>query len=174
VRYSPTAAADTITGLLAAAADAMAGAGGERPERVCLVPGAIAWDLCECGGSLLAAITGLFPSNTFPASAADTSGTPCGPPLLVSQIGMALLRCAPGPDAAGNPPTCAELDEAARRLLVDADAVRRAVTCRLRELYASGGIADYTVGQQQVLGPEGGCTGVSLEFAIGWVGGCCG
>lgn len=140
------------------------------PARACLmVPGQIAWDSCgpdDCG-QLTLSITRIFYSQTFPAeSVIDWSEAGCPPTLLAADVTVSILRCAPGPDDAGNPPTCDELLAAALVWDADARAVRKAVGCCLADLVEQDQISAYTIRSQTPAGPEGGCVGSELSLTM--------
>lgn len=133
--------------------------------RVCLlVPGAIAWDGCDCG-QLSLSIQRSYPTQQFPIDASDQPiiGN-CGPFGVVYEVLVSLMRCVPGLDQSGRPPSCAKLQAASLVQQGDAFAVRNGVMCCLRELKRIYAIQKYTVGQTSFVGPEGNCGGVELIF----------
>lgn len=139
---------------------------GGVPGRACLlVPGAIAWDGCDCSGQLALSIIDNFPTQTFPTDASDQPVTGnCGPFALVFEVVVSLVRCVPGLDQSGRPPSCAKLLTSSLTQQGDAFAIRRAVSCCLRELKRTLVIQKYTVGRINFVGPEGNCGGVELIF----------
>jgi hypothetical protein len=144
------------------------------PQRSCVVPGEIVWDDCTCG--LLAVTWRLMGTGAvFPAIDAETSQTNCPDRMMIVQITVASLRCAAGPDQNGNAPTCEQLEDDAFQQLSDSVAVRDAVSCCVRQLYADRDIADFAIGRTLPAGPEGACVGSTLDLLIGWTrDGCCG
>jgi hypothetical protein len=97
----------------------------------------------------------------------------CGSPIWIIEYEISILRCAPIQDEQGHPPPCADLDESARRLAIDAWAVRTGIGCCLTdlkaELEANGApsIHEYLIREQIATGPAGGCAGSSLMVSLG-------
>lgn len=158
-----TAAAALLACVRATLAVTVAGV----PDRVCLVPGELAWDECDCG--LLAVTVGrVYPSSTFPTDVSlDPRQVDCAPPYTVADVTVTVLRCAPTVDEAGNPPTCDDLAAAAATWRADAAAVLTGVACCLPDLVDAGRIEQYRIGDLTPLGPEGGCMGSELRVTIG-------
>lgn len=140
---------------------------GGAPARTCLlVPGNIAWDACDCDGQLALTIQRIYPTKIFPgdASSEPVLGGCLTRPLAV-QVLVSLVRCIPGLDPSGNPPTCAQLLAKAVEQQADAYAIRRAVECCLDNLkHVQRKIFDYRVGGTSFVGPEGNCGGPELTF----------
>lgn len=148
------------------------------PDRSCVISGAIAWDDCECGQFVVSIGQSYFSSN-FPAqgSLANAPGNRrCGPPILVVQYTLSILRCAPigGDDL--DPPTCAALDEAARIAEYDAWAVRFGAHCCLSAWSKCNdpdvSISDFEYRGQARVGPEGACQGSELVVLVGLTNAC--
>lgn len=162
-----------VTGVGQCVVDELAETDAGVPDRVCLaVPGEIAWDRCDCG-QFAQTITGDTPSQVFPQPASEVPRGHCGPPLLVINVTASVVRCVPGMDDDGNPPTCGALLDAARVVEIDREALRRAITCCLRELHTTYRITDYTVGATTTVGPLGGCAGVNMTYQFGVNYTCC-
>lgn len=162
-----------VTGVGQCVVDELAGTDAGSPARQCLaVPGEIAWDNCECG-QFAQTITTDTPSKSFPTSAENESFERCGPPLLVMSVTASTTRCVPGVDDNGHPPSCAALLDAARVLETDREAMRRAITCCLRDLYRANRITNYAVGVGTSVGPLGGCAGVNMTYRFGVNYTCC-
>jgi hypothetical protein len=142
------------------------------PGRVCVVPGAIAWDSCDCDGMAAATIARQFLTSSFPAEASALIGSPCDAADLAADIIVQIVRCAPGPDDDGNPPTCAQLDTAAVQVAGDLWTSRLAAYCTLRELRRARQLEAFRLTGQTVLGPEGGCVASQLGVTVALVGGC--
>jgi hypothetical protein len=173
--YSPEALTSTVTGLLNGAAAALAALpDGNAPARVALVPGAVSWDTCQCAGELYGTVLATGLASVFPTPAPDASGLNCPPPYVVVTVGVAMLRCAPVPDTNGNPPSTEAQAASAAQVLTDAATIRASVTCGLRALVTAGSLADWAIGAEAPLGPEGGCTGTTLSFTLGFLNGDCG
>jgi hypothetical protein len=148
-----------VSRIEAALAESPAG----RPERACVVPGDIAWDACDCG-MLAVSPRSWNLSDTFPEESGFTGiqVTPCDVPWLVGSIEIQIIRCAPSPDGNVLSVPCDKLDTAAEILVADAYLTLTETTAVFCELRAAEEIVDYTLGQQDTVGPAGGCVGTTL------------
>lgn len=149
---------------------------GGVPQRFALiVPGAIAWDGCDCG-QFAQSITNVVASRVFPTPATDVPAQTCGHPQAVISVTVSLLRCIPGMDDSGRPPNVDSLFAAARILEDDRLALRRGLNCYLREQYDQYKILNYTIGAAQSVGPEGQCGGIEMNYSFGITNdaACCG
>jgi hypothetical protein len=134
--------------------------------RVCVVPGVLAWDECECG-VLAATVTHVYPSRAFPTDAGGVSAFLSCPVLYdAADITVTVLRCAPNPDRAGHPPSCVALAAAAAGWRADAAAVRAALACCLPVLRDAGVVEDFVLRDLVPVGPEGGCSGVEVRLTV--------
>lgn len=146
------------------------------PERSCVTAGEIAWDECECGQLIVSMQNNFEGSNTnTPRVATETPGRrECGPPLFVGNYLVSMLRCAPD----GNPPSCDELEKAARIAAEDAWAVRAGIICCLssaiKDRLPNGTklYVDFTIGQQNFVGPQGLCMGSEVPVSVAINNGC--
>jgi hypothetical protein len=135
------------------------------PARHGVVPGAIAWDECDCG--LLAVSVGtIYPTEQFPNPAQVRVSNACDAPWEAAEIVMQIVRCAPNPDDLGNPPAMAELDAAAREVLTDAYEMMRAVSVTLCQMNRDREISDYLMRALTPQGPSGGCVGNELRAVV--------
>lgn len=135
------------------------------PDRHSVVPGAIAWDACDCG--LLAVSVGtIYPTEQFPNPAQVRVSNACDAPWEAAEIVMQIVRCAPNPDDVGNPPTTVELDAAAREVLTDAYEMMRAVSVTLCQMNKDREISDYLMRALVPQGPAGGCVGNELRAIV--------
>jgi hypothetical protein len=158
---------DVITALTGHVRVALAGTDAGAPARVCDVPGLLAWDGCDCG-LLAVTVDRLYPAAVFPTEAVAGSLTgPCPPPYEVADLTVTVLRCAPGPDRRGNPPSCTALDAAALTWFRDLDAVRGAVAAALIGLRETDVVADFTLRDTVPAGPDGGCVGLDTHLSVG-------
>jgi hypothetical protein len=139
--------------------------------RVCVVPGDVAWDECTCGQLTINNPT-QFSSVSFPTPSIGANETQCGAPYTVSTFEVTALRCAPGPDRNGHPPTCTALQNAAQLLYQDKFYMRTAVQCCLAELRNTDLVEDYALGQTVETGPRGGCVGATLSFNVSLISNC--
>lgn len=143
------------------------------PARVCEVPGELAWDDCECG-VLTVTIGPLSLSTAFPEPSRDLDlASSCAPPYLAVPLTITVLRCAAGPDTAGNPPTCTQLDAAALEWVTDVAATRRAIACCAADLQQAGTIETWVLQETTPLGPQGGCVGSATRLTVGLVNCLC-
>lgn len=138
------------------------------PGRACVVPGAIAWDDCNCdGGQLAISLNRIFASDSFPTEITVPISGGCDAAYLVGEITVQVIRCAPQPQGEALSPTCTVLDTTAQLIMADALTIFNAVECELRDEYDANEIADYIVRQSVIVGPEGGCVGSELFTQIG-------
>lgn len=140
-------------------------------ERVCVVPGEIAWDACDCG-QLTINNPSQFSSNIFPTPIPGGDQTQCGAPVIASTFNITALRCSPSSDRSGHPPTCSQLQNAAELLYKDKYYMRAAAICCLAELQRTHVIEMYTVGTVIETGPRGGCVGAEMPFTVGLINNC--
>ena len=135
--------------------------------RVCLlVPGNIAWDGCDCG-QFAQTIQRDYPTLTFPVDASELvlgAGGGCSSRPIAYQVLASIVRCVPGLEASGKPPSCAKLQTSASIMAADAFALRRAIECCLNDLQDDNVIEKFSVGAVSYVGPEGNCAGVELIY----------
>lgn len=162
--------AQTAAALLECAYDGVDNTGDLALNRVCLVPGDVAWDNCQCGQLTVSEVR-RYPSNSFPLEQVDHEAE-CGAGWLVVNFIVTLVRCVPSPDEAGEPPLCEDLTTAALQLYRDMGMIRSAVDCCLSTLYDTHQVAAYELGAQEVIGPQGGCAGSTLAVQLGILNGC--
>jgi hypothetical protein len=169
----PLAAFAIVTGVGECVVAELADTEGGVPDRVCLiVPGEIAWDTCDCG-QFAQTIVSVGPTDQFPTPSTGDIIAPCASKLLVASVTLSLTRCVPGIQRNNEPPTCAQLLEAARILEDDRSAVRRAVFCCLKEFLRAYRIFNMTLGTGVSVGPQGGCAGVELTYQFSIPSDCC-
>jgi hypothetical protein len=168
---TPLTAAIIITGVGQCIIDKLE----ETPEsggvptkmRICLlVPGAIAADGCDCG-QFAQSIVRSNPSDVFPQ---DSSLSPlkgaCGQRSRMWTVTASIMRCVPGVDDRGRPPSCAALRAAALIQEGDAWAMWTAAQCCLAAKLRAFEISSYFVGATVPYGPEGNCGGVDLTYGF--------
>lgn len=136
-----------------------------KPARSSVVPGAIAWDECDCG-VLAVSLNQVFPSDLFPQPYIDRTN-PCGAAWQVGEFVVQIIRCAPSPDGQSLAPTVAELETVALLVQTDTSELLTAVQGLLCTLYGDGSIVDFLVNPVTAQGPAGGCVGNELRFFIG-------
>lgn len=159
----PLAFYTVASGLATAIDTALVGTLGGRPQRVSIVPGAIAHDACDCG-ALYISPSSFFLSDDFPQGglSAATRDTPCELAWAVSRFNIELMRCAANPVGNANAPTVAALDAVARVYVSDAYYVRTTTLSYLCGLKSNDDIIDFALGDQSENGPGGGCVGTTL------------
>ncbi|MFC4060255.1 hypothetical protein ACFOWE_18275 [Planomonospora corallina] len=89
-------------------------------------------------------------------------------PLLAAELVVTLLRCAPTLDERGCPPSCEELEAAARVVHVDAVTIVNALLCCLPGTGARG--RRFVLGATRILDVEGGCGGVEQWVTVALAG----
>lgn len=136
-----------------------------KPDRHSVVPGAIAWDECDCG-LLAVSVARIFLTETFPDELSRRIGNACDAPYEVGEFVMQIVRCAPNPDDLGNAPTTAELDASAQEVLRDAYEMLHAVSVKLCQMNAAREISDFMVRPLTAQGPSGGCVGNELRAYV--------
>jgi hypothetical protein len=136
-----------------------------KPQRWSVVPGAIAWDECDCG-LLAVSLNQVFPSDAFPQPYTDRTN-PCGAAWQVGEFVVQVVRCAPSPDSQSLAPTTAELEASALLVQTDVSELLTAVQSLLCGLYDDGSIVDFLISPLTAQGPHGGCVGNELRFLVG-------
>jgi hypothetical protein len=166
--YTPLTFFQVVTGIGECIRAELAATDAGAPERVCLsVPGAIAWDGCDCG-QLALTVNRIYGSRTFPAEGADVANEQsCGMPLAVADVTVSVVRCVAGPDDQGNPPSCEQLLADARTWHADVYAVRHAVACCLRDMVDNNQVVEWQLNATAAAGPEGLCAGSTTQMFIG-------
>jgi hypothetical protein len=158
-----------LSGLLDAVNSRLLGTAAGQPERVCVYPGLIAWDDCQCG-QLAGAISRIFLSDNFPlqhTGRGQGETTSCQPAYKVAEMVVSLMRCAPQPQGTALAPTCEALAAAAQTWAIDAGMALSGVLCTLDDYKDAGTIIDYRVDNQVPAGPEGACVGTDIHFLVG-------
>lgn len=178
----------SVLGCVCQALDVAAAADEAQPGcpdcRACVVPGAVAWDSCddpcgpEAGGQLSVSVVRLYSATLdgFPSEARPVYGVRgcVPPPITAVELAVTLLRCAPSFTENGCPPSCEELERAARVLHVDMVTVANALLCCLPSVDPSRprGLR-FVLGQQKTIGPQGGCVGLEQRVTVALSGcGC--
>lgn len=136
-----------------------------KPQRAGVVPGAVAWDACDCG--LLAVSWALsYPSDSFPTEQSNVVGN-CDSVWEVAEFLVQVIRCAPNPtDTVAGFPTVQALSDSARLLDTDGNQTARAVAVLLCTMKENAEIADSMVTRRTPQGPEGGCVGIEQRFLV--------
>jgi hypothetical protein len=137
----------------------------EKPDRHSVVPGAIAWDACDCG-LLAVSLVQIYVSELFPDLQSRRVGNKCDAPYEVGEFVVQLIRCAPNPDDQTGVPTVEALDASAREVDRDAYEVLKAVSELLCQMNADREISDFMLRPLTSQGPSGGCVGNELRFFV--------
>jgi len=136
-----------------------------KPDRHSVVPGAIAWDECDCG-LLAVSVAQIYPTEVFPDPLARRVGNGCDAPWEVAELVIQVVRCAPNPDDPLTAPTTVELDASAVAVLTDAYEMLRAVSITLCEMNQARDISDFMLRPLTAQGPAGGCVGNELRAVV--------
>lgn len=129
------------------------------------VPGEIAWDEC-CDGMLAVSTPRIYLSEEFPAEAEGPVGMLCQAPYEVGEFTVLVLRCVPGPEEQGAPPSADDLNAAAAVTLRDAGEMLTSITSTLCALKENDDVSDYFVTPAEAAGPEGLCGGFSVRALV--------
>lgn len=132
-------------------------------NRVCVVPGQIAWDECECG-QLVVSLYRMWWSNDFPEEA--TSETHCNESLLCGQFTFAYQTCAPNPIGNAIAPTCEALDTSAQTVMAAAWQMFTTLTCETQALADNYQIMGRKLNSIYPKGPDGGCVGAEVQVSV--------
>lgn len=153
---------DLLETLRVRLADTVAGV----PERLCVVPGEIAWDGCECG-QLAISLSRVYLSESFPAEVSlHHAASQCNHPYVVGTMAAQLVRCAPTVQGDELVVSCAALDESAQVVVSDMYQMLTGVARRLCELTELDTIDNYIIREQISVGPQGMCVGSELRFSV--------
>jgi len=135
------------------------------PARHGVVPGAIAWDECDCG--LLAVSVGqIYLTESFPDPALRRIGNACDAPWEAAELVVQVVRCAPSPDDPLTAPSTSDLDTSAREVLTDAYEMMRALSVTLCQMNEAREIADFILRPLNPQGPSGGCVGNEVRAVV--------
>lgn len=135
-----------------------------KPDRSGVVPGAIAWDACDCG-MLAVSVAQVYPSEDFPFPQATRVGA-CDAPWEVGEIVIQIIRCAPNPEGQNLYPSVEAQDASAQEVRRDAYQVLLAASRELCEMNDARDISDFVVRPQPTQGPQGGCVGTELRVLV--------
>ncbi|MFM9656840.1 hypothetical protein [Streptomyces scabiei] len=136
-----------------------------QPARSGVVPGAIAWDECDCG-LLAVSVARIFLTETFPDELSRRIGNACDAPYEVGEFVIQVVRCAPNPDDPMNAPAVAELSTSAQEVLRDAYEMMHGTSMLLCEMNRDREIADFMLRPLTAQGPSGGCVGNELRAYV--------
>lgn len=136
------------------------------PEDSCTTYGQMTWDNC-CPDMLRVAVLRQYASSVFP----DPQLRPdnCNIYTRATDVQALVLRCAPNPNADGQPPTCEQLDKTAQNGAADMDAMWRAVACCFGKDESP---FDYVIREIAPTGPRGGCIGTRMLVTVNLLNDC--
>lgn len=137
-----------------------------KPDRHSVVPGAIAWDECDCG-ILAVSVNQIYVTETFPDPLPRRVGNACDAPYEAAEIVVQVVRCAPNSDDQLTAPTTAELDASAQEVLRDAYEMLKAMSVKLCQMNQARDIVDFVMRPLTAQGPAGGCVGNELRAVVG-------
>lgn len=138
-----------------------------KPDRSGVVPGAIAWDACDCG-MLAVSVARVYPSERFPDELTSRdAAVGCDVAWEVGEIVIQVIRCAPNPENQDLWPSVAALDESAREVSRDAYETLLATSAVLCQMQDARDIVDHMIRPQEAQGPSGGCVGSELRALVG-------
>ncbi len=135
-----------------------------KPTRHGVVPGAIAWDECDCG-MLAVSLSTIYLSEIFPNPVAQRVGA-CDAPYEVGEFVIQIVRCAPSPQADDFAPSVVDLDASAQEVLLDAYELLKAASVKLCQMNAARDISDFMLRPLTAQGPLGGCVGNELRVLV--------
>jgi len=136
-----------------------------KPDRHSVVPGAIAWDECDCG-LLAVSVAQVYLSDSFPNPAATKAGVRCDAAYEVGEFVIQVLRCAPQPDSDVLAPTTVALDASAQDVLRDAYEVLKGASVALCQMSDARDISDFLLRPLTAQGPSGACVGNELRAYV--------
>lgn len=134
------------------------------PTRHGVVPGAIAWDECDCG-MLAVSLNTVYLSEIFPNPVAQRVGA-CDAPYEVGEFVIQIVRCAPSPQGDDFAPSVADLDASAQEVLLDAYELLKAASVKLCQMNSARDISDFMLRPLTAQGPLGGCVGNELRVLV--------
>ena len=136
------------------------------PQRVVVMPGAIAWDNCETCGLLAVTVQRVYLADVFPEPRISRD-LPCDPAFEIADIIVQVIRCAPQPQGNDVSPSVAALEASALTTTSDAHLTLVGALCELRAMVDADDIVDYVIGEQLITGPAGACVGSQLTVTVG-------
>lgn len=136
-----------------------------KPERHSVVPGAIAWDACDCG-MLAVSVGQVYLTDTFPEPMVSVISPACTAAWEAAELTIQLIRCAPVATGQSLWPSTAALEAAALIMAQDAAETLRASALKLCEMTRDDQIIDHLIGVVDPQGPDGACVGIQLGLIV--------
>jgi hypothetical protein len=157
-----------LSNLLTSISDALGSTPGGTPGFASIFPGEISWDECCVGMLGITAsehyITSEFPHTSNIQNPVDL--TTCRAAWYIVNVTIDLLRCAPQPQGNNPEVTPQQLTLSAREVNADAWVLIDTLSCYLQSQKDSYEIIDYSIERLSVVGPDGGCIGSEVLFAV--------
>jgi len=169
--YTPIGHYVNVTGIAECITERLADTTAGVPNRVCIYPGDVAWDECNCG-MLALTTTRIYASARFPTLNAELI-MDCGLPYMVASLEISMLRCIPSIQEGKRSPTCTQLGNATQIQYEDAFAVWQGTLCCLQAMKEHNFVQEFAIGVQSFIGPQGMCGGSMLAVDLGYLGPCC-
>jgi len=138
-------------------------AGVPADARICVVPGQLAWDDCECGLIAVEFNGSAFSNNFFSPQPEISNGCLSYATFTYT---ITALRCVTGTQAAGHPPTCAQLDAAAQVFYDDGLALLMGTSRALKSMMDANMILEYGMNGLVPTGPQGNCVGQTQQVTV--------
>lgn len=133
------------------------------PCRAFVTAGPPVWDLEACcsDGQLAVYVKDLYPFGNFPGR---TSTAEICTPSLAANVSVQLLRCWPANiKEDGSAPSAAEIQAATNDVYRDLYLLTWGLLCCLK---TGSRKRKFSLTGSRVVGPQGGCVGVEVDFAI--------
>lgn len=132
------------------------------PCRAFVTVGTPVWDLEACctDGQLAVYAKDVYPFTNFPNR--SNNAEICSPPLAAN-VTVQLLRCWPTMDEDGTAPTAAQIQTASAAIYRDLFLLTWGLLCCLK---VAGRKRKISFSNSKITGPQGGCAGVEVDFAI--------
>lgn len=132
------------------------------PCRTFVTVGSPVWDLEACctDGQLAVYAKDIYPFSNFPSRASNAEI--CSP-SLAANVTVQLLRCWPTMDEDGTAPTSTQIQNASAAIYRDQYLLTWGLICCLA---SAGRKRKFSLAGSRITGPQGGCAGVEVDFAI--------
>lgn len=132
------------------------------PCRAFVTAGTPVWDIESCcsDGQLAVYVRDIYPFSNFPSR--STNANICSP-SLAANVTVQLLRCWPGMAEDGSAPTAAQIQTASNDIYRDLYLLTWGLVCCLKQ---NGRNRKFALTSSRIAGPQGGCVGAEVEFAV--------
>ena len=152
----------TIDTVMQGVLDAVYARLSNKPTRASLQPGSeVAWDDCDCGGSLWVQLTGYAPKT---AANLSRSAQPfCDVVGWQATLAVGRVQCVAVMTDSGKAPPAAQVSSDALKVVTDMREMLTAILCDVPEL---SGVKRVKLGSWSPLGPLGGCAGGQWTLTV--------